>query len=350
MKALKSLTSRVKKHNKDGSPLRAILFDKGMARAVLGEQGHPVHVVISHSVGIVNHPGNIKKPLLLQADDVARVLGVLSKNDAMTWHDSEKKMNGIRCTPFLEITEFPDAPIPPGEPVASAFDITALKTAFPYCADRDIRYYLNGAVFDLAAQVIVATNGHHMVKVETALPKAEGQIIVHRDALEAAIAFNATEMIVWPGISFAAAYVAFTFEGGMIVSKAVDGKFPDYTRVIPDAAKYAVIFPDASIMLDDAKKCVAMNKGKSFCGVKVTVDKSVTFTDSHDIASFKIAEPDGGKPRSIKATTGINGHYLVQAIQTIGHGAFLLSTDRPADQPMLFTREGVTVIVMPMRA
>ncbi|WP_221793266.1 DNA polymerase III subunit beta [Oceanobacter mangrovi] len=109
------------------------------------------------------------------------------------------------------------------------------RTSFAM-AQQDVRYYLNGMLFEVGADSLrtVSTDGHRLATccVDISGPQDGSQIIVPRKGvLELAKLLTEGENSVTLSISnnhLRAQTENFTF-----TSKLVDGKFPDYTRVIP---------------------------------------------------------------------------------------------------------------------
>jgi len=103
-------------------------------------------------------------------------------------------------------------------------------------AQQDIRYYLNGLlmVVEDRSLKLVATDGHRLafasLKLGAELPRQE-VIVPRKTVLELAklLADSADEV----RIELSATQAAFSFGAVDLVSKLIDGKFPDYTRVIP---------------------------------------------------------------------------------------------------------------------
>ncbi len=107
-------------------------------------------------------------------------------------------------------------------------------------AQQDIRYYLNGMllVVDGKDLVAVATDGHRLAyshaELETA-PSGNGQkqeiIIPRKTILECQHLLQETDDSV--EISISNNQIKFNFGDIELISKLVEGKFPDYQRVIP---------------------------------------------------------------------------------------------------------------------
>jgi DNA polymerase-3 subunit beta len=105
-------------------------------------------------------------------------------------------------------------------------------------AAQDIRYYLNGMLLVIEGTRVrgVATDGHRLALCESDRDEASGAIEVivpRKTVLELGRLLPDGEEPV--RIQAAANQVRFTFGSIEFVSKLVEGKFPDYTKVIPAA-------------------------------------------------------------------------------------------------------------------
>ncbi|MGZ3185148.1 MAG: DNA polymerase III subunit beta [Telluria sp.] len=107
-------------------------------------------------------------------------------------------------------------------------------------AQQDIRYYLNGLLLVLDGQnvIAVATDGHRLAfcQVPTEETFARQEVIIPRKTiLELQRLLEESDETV--SLEIAASQVKLTFADIELVSKLVEGKFPDYTRVIPKGYK-----------------------------------------------------------------------------------------------------------------
>jgi DNA polymerase-3 subunit beta len=103
-------------------------------------------------------------------------------------------------------------------------------------AVQDIRYYLNGVLMstDGATLRVVATDGHRLSVASYKLPEAVGKIeaiLPRKTVLELIKLLDESDDPVH--LAMHQNQVKFTFAGIEIVSKIVEGKFPDYTKVVP---------------------------------------------------------------------------------------------------------------------
>jgi len=130
-------------------------------------------------------------------------------------------------------------------------DIKAVSHAM---ANKDIRYYLNGILVEHNGieTRLIATDGHrmHLVRVEnnTALGSEPVKYIIPRDFVLQLIktkfpkGYNKELTLTFSEGKVSAALP----NGGEIISKLIDGVFPDYCRVIPSilSGEYAYINPE----------------------------------------------------------------------------------------------------------
>ena len=139
--------------------------------------------------------------------------------------------------------DFPRLAAPEGAPVAFELPQRALKAVLALVqyamAQQDIRYYLNGLLImvDAGELRVVATDGHRLAVATRELAAQDlgkQEVIVPRKTiLELTKLLQDTDDPV--SIELSGSQARFRFDGVLLASKLVDGKFPDYQRVIPAA-------------------------------------------------------------------------------------------------------------------
>src|SRR5688572_32823504 len=140
----------------------------------------------------------------------------------------------------LAAEDFPRLAKPAGESARFELEQKALRRLLALVqyamAQQDIRYYLNGLlmVVEEGMLKLVATDGHRLafaaLKLGAQLPRQE-VIVPRKTVLELGKLLADTDAAV--KIEVGATQAAFSFGTVDLVSKLIDGKFPDYTRVIP---------------------------------------------------------------------------------------------------------------------
>ncbi|MDF0604518.1 DNA polymerase III subunit beta [Neisseriaceae bacterium TC5R-5] len=143
-------------------------------------------------------------------------------------------------------------------------------------AVQDIRYYLNGLLMQTDGNQVrlVATDGHRLAFASTeishSLPKSE-VILPRKTIIELYKLLQDSEDEI--KIEVLANQVRFAFGSTVIISKVVDGKFPDYNRVIPlDNDK---IFLINRLELLHALQRAAILANEKFRGVRVILKPGV---------------------------------------------------------------------------
>lgn len=144
----------------------------------------------------------------------------------------------------LPAEDFPRLAKPAAEATRFALPQKALRRLLGLVqyamAQQDIRYYLNGLLMVVEDQTVklVATDGHRLayasLKLAAELPRQE-VIVPRKTVLELSKLLAESDDEV--RIELSAAQAAFSFGAVELVSKLVDGKFPDYTRVVPTQHK-----------------------------------------------------------------------------------------------------------------
>src|SRR4051794_38945908 len=118
-------------------------------------------------------------------------------------------------------------------------------------AVHDIRYYLNGILFVAEGKTLtlVATDGHRLALAQATLdndiPKQE-VILPRKTVLELQRLLRDEDTPI--ELRFAGNQARFAFSGMEFVTKLVEGKFPDYNRVIPKNHKNALVLGRAPLL------------------------------------------------------------------------------------------------------
>src|SRR6476646_2879981 len=185
-------------------------------------------------------------------------------------------------------------------------------------AQQDIRYYLNGLllVVDGKNVIAVATDGHRLafcqVEVDQEFPRQE-VIIPRKTIIELQRLLEDVEDTVQ--LDIAASQVKLTFADIELVSKLVEGKFPDYTRVIPKGYKN-----DFTISRDELLRSLqraAIMTSDKFKGVRCLISPGsmkISSTNADQEEAVEELEVDyGGESVDI----GFNVTYLLDVLNNL---------------------------------
>ena len=146
------------------------------------------------------------------------------------------------------------------------------RTAFAM-AQQDVRYYLNGLLFDLRDDTLrcVATDGHRLALCETSLDRRHGgkrQIIVPRKGV------HELQRLLEGGdrqieLELGRSHIRVKRDDVTFTSKLIDGRFPDYEAVIPIGADREVKI-DREVLRAALQRAAILSNEK-YRGVRVEV-------------------------------------------------------------------------------
>lgn len=116
--------------------------------------------------------------------------------------------------------------------------VDTLKALLLAAGKKDTRYYLNGVLLDVRATdaVAVATDGHKLLAVPVTqdgdAPYTVGQFIIPRDILESLKpAFKGAPATIT--IDAVAQKVSINTGGSSVSASLIDGRYPEWRRVVP---------------------------------------------------------------------------------------------------------------------
>jgi DNA polymerase-3 subunit beta len=219
-------------------------------------------------------------------------------------------------------------------------------------AVHDIRYYLNGILFVAEGNTLtlVATDGHRLglaqATLEAEIPKQE-VILPRKTVLELArLLGNVDEPI---EMRFAGNQAKFAFSGLEFVTKLVEGKFPDYNRVIPKNHKNSVIL-GRQPFLSSLQRAAILTSDK-FKGVRVNLEpgalRIASSNAEQEEAKEELEIDYGGDAIEI----GFNVTYLMDALNNIDHDMVKLELQDGNSSALITVPDqpGFKYVVMPMR-
>jgi DNA polymerase III subunit beta len=184
---------------------------------------------------------------------------------------------------------------------------------------EETRYYLNGiflhAIDEGAGSCLrsVATDGHRLARVETALPEgAEGMppVIVPRKTVAEVRKLIDEEDAEQPiEVALSTARIRFKVGEAVLRSRLIDGTFPDYQRVIPSGNDKLLLAPTKLLSeAVDRVATIATEKGRA---IKLSVaGGKLTLSAISPEAGRAVEELDvgyGGDPLEI----GFNARYIL---------------------------------------
>ncbi len=220
-------------------------------------------------------------------------------------------------------------------------------------AVHDIRYYLNGILFIAEGRTLtlVATDGHRLAlgqaQLAAEVPSKQEVILPRKTVLELQRLLKDEETPI--EMRFANNQAKFGFSGMEFVTKLVEGKFPDYNRVIPRNHKNALVLGRAPLLA--ALQRAAILTSEKFKGVRVNLEPGVLRIASSNAEQEEAKEELEVDYNGDAIDIGFNVTYLIDVLANMSQEMVKLELqDSSASVLMSVPGEtGFKYVVMPMR-
>ena len=227
-----------------------------------------------------------------------------------------------------------------------------VRTAFAM-AQQDVRYYLNGLLFDLRDKSLrcVATDGHRLALCESALEvgaQAKRQIIVPRKGvteLQRLLEGGDRELELEVGRN----HIRVKRDDVTFTSKLIDGRFPDYEAVIPIGADREVKV-DREVLRAALQRAAILSNEK-YRGVRIEVSPGQLRINAHNPEQEEAQEEIEADTRVDGLAIGFNVNYLLDALSALRDEHVVIQL-RDANSSALVreaANEKCRHVVMPLR-
>lgn len=220
-------------------------------------------------------------------------------------------------------------------------------------AQQDVRYYLNGMLFEVAAGYlrVVATDGHRLametLNMDNPISDVQQLILPRKGIMEMArlLVDEQAEISLTFGQNHIRAKVpAFTF-----TSKLVDGKFPDYNRVLPKGGNKVVIGNCQELRQAFARASILSNE--KYHGVRVVLSNGELKILANNPEQEEAEEVVSVDYQGDSLEIGFNVSYLIDVLSTLKSKNAQMTLSDPNSSALLEAEEGsdALYVVMPMR-
>jgi len=219
-------------------------------------------------------------------------------------------------------------------------------------AVHDIRYYLNGILFVAQGKQLslVATDGHRLAFTSATLdvdvPKQE-VILPRKTVLELLRLLSDKDGDI--EMQFASNQARFRFDGKEFVTKLVEGKFPDYNRVIPKSHKNSITVGKASLLT--MLQRTAILTSDKFKGVRINLDSGVLRVTSSNAEQEEAIDEIEVDYNGDAIEIGFNVSYLIDVLVNMEQDMVRMDL-ADSNSSVLVTipdNEFFKYVVMPMR-
>ena len=225
------------------------------------------------------------------------------------------------------------------------------KTHFSM-AQQDVRYYLNGMLLETGGSHLraVATDGHRLALCQAELEGGnldEQQVIVPRKGV-----LELQRLMSGDGdlnIELGANHIRIQLDGIRFTSKLIDGRFPEYERVIPKESSNELKADRGEFR--GALQRTAILSNEKYRGIRLVIRDSGVVLQAHnpeqEEAEEELAVDYSGEDIEI----GFNVNYLLDALGAVEGDDVTLSV-QDSNSSCLIRQPGkddCTFVVMPMR-
>lgn len=222
----------------------------------------------------------------------------------------------------LPASEFPNI-----EPVAEAFEFTVgqrelkilLEQTQFSMAHQDVRYYLNGLMLELSNNLLraVATDGHRLalceVDADIRIDEPRQIILPRKCVLELARLLEDSE--VSARIRLGSNHIQITLDDVTFTSKLIDGRFPDYQRVVPSGGDKEVHVERERLRQSFIRASVLSNE--KFRGIRLNLSENRLQATVHNPEQEEAEEELEVNYAGSEFEIGFNVSYFLDALAAL---------------------------------
>lgn len=222
----------------------------------------------------------------------------------------------------LPAAEFPSVEdIQAGDRVELSQELLARvleKTHFSM-AQQDVRYYLNGLLLETRESELraVATDGHRLALCQVGLESGHKgpvkQVIVPRKGI-----LELQRMLSGEGsvtLELGSNHVRIQLEGIRFTSKLIDGRFPEYERVIPQDTENRLT-ADRQLFREALQRTAILSNEK-YRGIRLVIHKDNVVLQAHNPEQEEAEEEFDVRYEGDEIEIGFNVNYLLDALGAI---------------------------------
>lgn len=186
-------------------------------------------------------------------------------------------------------------------------------------ANQDVRYYLNGMSFELESNIIrtVATDGHRLALAQQSITSGladQRQVIVPRKAVLEIIRLleddDATIQL-----EIGNNHIRIVEQGFVFTTKLVEGRFPDYRRVLPQGGDKTIV-ADKN-MLKNVFQRVSILSNEKFKGVRLNLSSGELIVSANNPEQEQAEETAQVDYTGESLEIGFNVSYMIDVLNNI---------------------------------
>jgi DNA polymerase-3 subunit beta len=226
------------------------------------------------------------------------------------------------------------------------------KTQFAM-AQQDVRYYLNGMLFEIKNGDLrtVATDGHRLAMsqvMKSVQEEINQQIILPRKAVMelGRLLGNSDDDI---KIEMSNSYIRVLMDNAVFTSKLIDGRFPEYQRVMPSGSDKEVEADKNNLRQSLTRASILSNE--KYRGIRFELRENMLKLQAHNPEQEESEEELEVNYSGSELKIGFNVGYLLDAINAIGEESIIIELKDTNSSALIYGKENQEsrYVVMPMR-
>lgn len=261
----------------------------------------------------------------------------------------------------FNLTTLPVSDFPSVDEITSQFDFNLSqkvfkrlieKTSFAM-AQQDVRYYLNGLLLEISQQTVraVATDGHRLAMCAhdcDAKPADTLQLIIPRKGVTELVKLleDSDDEV---NIQVSANHIKVTLNDSIFTSKLIDGRFPDYERVIPKNSDKHILAEKETLRQALVRTSILSNE--KYRGIRLRLSNNLLQAQANNPEMEEAEEEVEVDYSGADLEIGFNVSYLLDALGAVHEEMVTLDLGdsnsscvvRPKDD------DTCTYVIMPMR-
>ena len=233
-----------------------------------------------------------------------------------------------------------------------------IKKTLYSVGENDARYVLNGLFVQMSPAKngltirMVGTDGHRLSMIDRVIDakhKEESMIIPKKAMMELRRLLEEDSSTTELRLGFSKNHALFKRDGLVMVSKLIDGNYPNYLQVVPAKSTKKVAVPK-DVFTHAVKRVSILSKEKTNA-VKLQLEKGLLVLSTNNPEVGEASEELSVDYQGEGITIGFNSRYLMDVLTAMDRENIALELSDPLS-PCLVTEEGdehYKCVVMPMR-
>ena len=312
-------------------------------------------------VSEINHPSETQGEITVPARKLLDICRALPDDANINLSFNKDQVLVKSGKSKFTLTTLPATEFPSTEALGSSNKISLPQEEFKALledtmfsmAQQDVRYYLNGLLLELEKNSLraVATDGHRLaskeISVKTGIEEPQQIIIPRKGVIELIRLLDGEDKNV--SIEVSQNHIRVSKEKLQFTSKLIDGKFPDYQRVIPKEGAHPVKTNRELLKQGLIRASILSNE--KYKGIRLMLQHNLLKAFAHNPEQEEAEEEIEINYNGDDIEIGFNVTYLLDALSTIKTEQVILNISDPNSSCLVLPDDETECkyVVMPMR-